>query len=78
MKREVFMCRKKIRKYSRFDKLRGEHIDYEATFEGDELTNLKNITDNFTVPLHTRTAKKIIRREGKKEKKDLLCFLPLC
>ncbi|MFH1192086.1 MAG: hypothetical protein V1655_01295 [bacterium] len=75
-KREVFNEQKKIRKYSR--KIREYlYINYEATFEGEELTNLKNTTDNFTVPLYTRTAKKIIRREGKKLKKDLLYFLPV-
>ncbi len=70
------MDRKQKLKYSR--KI-GEdlHINYEATFEGGELTNLKNITDHFTVPLYTRTAKKITRREEKKLEKDLICFLPV-
>lgn len=71
------MNRKEKKKYSRFDKRRNLYIDYEALFEGGELTSLKNITDDFTVPLNTRTAKKIQRREKKKEKKDLLCFLPV-
>ncbi len=56
------MNRKVIRKYSRRIGKSDIYIDYEATFEGEELTNLKNITDHFTVPLYTRTAKKIIRR----------------